>query len=58
MLFASAGAVQAQVDAFVADPASIVGKIVEVEAMGYTSDGFLREPRFIRVRDDKEIPDV
>lgn len=52
------GLKQAQVDAFVADPSQIVGKIVEVEAMGYTSDGFLREPRFVRIRDDKEIPDV
>lgn len=52
------GLKQAQVDAFVADPSQIVGKIVEVEAMGYTSDGFLREPRFVRIRDDKDTPDV
>jgi DNA ligase-1 len=52
------GLKQAQVDAFVAAPSQIVGKIVEVEAMGYTSDGFLREPRFVRIRDDKDTPDV
>lgn len=31
----------------------IVGKIVEVEAMDYSSDGLLREPRFKGVRFDK-----
>lgn len=34
-----------------ADP--ILGKIVEVEAMDYSSDGLLREPRFKGVRLDK-----
>lgn len=34
-----------------------VGQIVEVEFMGYTPDGYLREPRFKGVRYDKEAPD-
>lgn len=39
-------------------PAGLVlGAIVEVEAMGVTADGKLREPRFKGVRFDKEQPD-
>lgn len=34
-----------------------VGDIVEVEAMDYSSDGLLREPRFKGVRFDKSSPD-
>jgi ATP-dependent DNA ligase len=34
-----------------------VGQIVEVEFMGCTPDGYLREPRFKGVRFDKEAPD-
>ena len=36
----------------------IVGKIVEVEAMGLTDAGALREPRFKGVRFDKTEPDA
>lgn len=35
-----------------------VGAIIEVEAMGWTPDGQLREPRFKGVRFDKEEPDA
>lgn len=34
------------------------GKIVEVEAMDYSSDGLLREPRFKGIRHDKLEPDT
>lgn len=40
-----------------ANPEQFIGKIVQVDAMDWTADGFLREPRFVRVRDDKEQPD-
>lgn len=35
-----------------------VGKIIEVEAMGVTADGSLREPRFKGIRFDKDKPDA
>ncbi len=38
-------------------PASIIGQIVEVEAMDYSTDGLLREPRVKTVRTDKEEAD-
>lgn len=38
-------------------PKSIVGRIVEVEAMDYSTDGLLREPRIKSIRTDKEEPD-
>lgn len=34
----------------------LIGRIVEVHALGTTPDGKLREPRFQRVRDDKTEP--
>lgn len=34
------------------DPQQLVGKLVEVEATEWSSDGLLREPRFKGVRDD------
>lgn len=40
-----------------ADPASIIGKIIEVEAMGESSQGSLREPRYKGIRYDKDKPD-
>lgn len=43
--------------AWLADPASIIGKIVEVECIGITEDGSLREPRIKGVRYDKLKPD-
>ncbi len=39
------------------DPTQFVGRIVEVEAMDYSSDGLLREPRFKGIRFDKVEPD-
>jgi ATP-dependent DNA ligase len=39
-------------------PTLIVGKIVEVEAMDYSADGLLREPRFKGIRHDKLAPDT
>lgn len=35
----------------------LIGDIVEVEAMDYSSDGLLREPRFKGIRFDKTQPD-
>lgn len=35
-----------------------LGKIVEVEALGYTEDGSLREPRLKGIRHDKTVPDA
>ena len=43
--------------AWLADPSSIIGHIVEVECIGITEDGSLREPRIKGVRYDKIIPD-
>lgn len=40
-----------------ADPATIIGKIIEVEAMGESSNGSLREPRYKGIRYDKDKPD-
>lgn len=37
---------------------SWVGKIIEVSTLGVTKDGKLREPAFIRVRNDKEEADT
>lgn len=39
------------------NPSGIVGKIVEVEAMDYSADGLLREPRVKGIRFDKERAD-
>jgi ATP-dependent DNA ligase len=38
--------------------ADVVGKIVEVEAMGESTEGALREPRFKGIRHDKLQPDA
>jgi len=38
-------------------PDSIVGKIIEVQCLGFTPQGSLREPRFKGVRFDKEAAD-
>lgn len=40
------------------DDVPVVGDIVEVEAMDYSSDGLLREPRFKGIRTDKINPDT
>ena len=34
-----------------------LGNIAKVEFMGYTEDGYLREPRFIEFRHDKKVAD-
>lgn len=36
------------------NPTELIGKIVEVHALGTTPDGKLREPRYQRIRDDKD----
>ena len=41
-----------------ADPSSIIGKIVEIEAMDFSSEGLLREPRYKGIRHDKLEPDA
>lgn len=43
--------------AWLENPASIIGQIVEVECIGITDDGSLREPRIKGVRHDKLQPD-
>lgn len=53
----SSGMSDAERDAWTADPSLIVGKIVEIEAMGESSGGSLREPRYKGVRYDKIKPD-
>lgn len=44
--------------AWFADPTTIIGKIVEVEAMDFSSEGLLREPRYKGIRHDKTEPDA
>ena len=48
----STGLTQEQADAFVENPNRILDKTIEVEAMGKTVNGYLREPRFKGIRDD------
>lgn len=48
----------AEREAWFADPSLIVGKIVEVEAMDFSSEGLLREPRYKGIRHDKAEPDA
>lgn len=43
-------------DSYSPPEGGIVGKIVEVHALGLTPAGQLREPRFQRIRDDKTEP--
>ena len=40
------------------NPNAILGKVVEVKCMCELEDGMLREPRFLRVRDDKLLEDI
>ena len=40
------------------NPDLIVGKIIQVDAMTYTKDGMLREPRFRSIHYDKVEADV
>jgi DNA ligase-1 len=35
-----------------------IGQIVQIDCLGITADGKLREPRFIGIRHDKEEPDT
>lgn len=48
----STGIVQSQADDWTNDPSLIIGQRIEVEAMGLTKNGFLREPRFKGIRSD------
>jgi hypothetical protein len=48
----STGLTQDQVDDFIANNANIIGKHIEVEAMGKTVNNLLREPRFKGIRTD------
>lgn len=43
---------------FEADSSQVLGQVVEVKAMKELKDGALREPRFFRVRYDKELRDI
>jgi ATP-dependent DNA ligase len=43
---------------FELNPNAILGKVVEVKCMCELEDGMLREPRFMRVRDDKLLEDI
>lgn len=47
------GGTVAQRKEWFSNPASILGKIIEVEAMDFTTDGMLREPRLKGIRHDK-----
>lgn len=48
----STGLTQTDIDEYVNDPSLILGKHIEVEAMGITVNGYLREPRFKGIRCD------
>lgn len=55
--FEVSGMTDAERDAWWADPDLIIGRIVEVEAMGEYPSGKLREPRYKGIRFDKKEPD-
>lgn len=40
------------------NPDDIIGKIVEVKHMGETKNKKLRHPTFVRIRFDKDVPDI
>lgn len=48
----STGLTQEQADEFVNNPNAVLDKYIEVEAMGKTVNGLLREPRFKGIRTD------
>ena len=48
----STGLTQEQANQFTENPNLILDKTIEVEAMGKTVNGYLREPRFKGIRDD------
>jgi ATP-dependent DNA ligase len=48
----STGLTQAQADEYTMYPENIIGKHIEVEAMGRTANDLLREPRFKGIRTD------
>lgn len=48
----STGLTQAQADEYVNNPNAILDQYIEVEAMGLTVNGLLREPRFKGIRTD------
>lgn len=51
------GMTDAQRHEWWADPSKIIDKIVKVDAMTFTKNGLLREPRFKEVREDKNEAD-
>lgn len=57
VILKSSGMSDEERDLWWKDPTLIVGKIVEIEAMGESSKGSLREPRFKGVRYDKDKAD-
>lgn len=50
--YVATGLTQEECDLYYLQPEKIVGKRIEVEAMGLTSSGLLREPRFKGIRTD------
>ena len=48
----STGLTQAQADEYTAHPENIIDQYIEVEAMGLTANGLLREPRYKGIRTD------
>lgn len=48
----STGLTQEQADQWANNPGLVLGEIIEVEAMGKTVNGYLREPRFKGIRTD------
>lgn len=48
----STGLMQREINEYVSTPESIIGKTIEVEAMGITTTGLLREPRYKGIRTD------
>lgn len=55
--YVSTGLTQAEVDEIHSSPWRWKGEVVAVEAMGWTEDGLLREPRFKGIRHDKVAAD-
>lgn len=51
------GMSDAEREAWWLDPTKVVGKIIEIKALGESSNGSLREPRIINIRTDKDKPD-
>ena len=48
----STGLLQAAIDDYVLNPGHIIGQRIEIEFMGITNGGMLREPRYKGIRTD------